>query len=171
MVQNGTEQSARVVKVTAVAAQPDGTQAAKSSTTDVVPSRLAPGETAIGEIRFRAGSIAADPQLTWKVRATRAPSSDDPVRLEAGAFVLSPPMAGPVAQTLDLDVTNPHEHALAGPIEVKVLCLGEAGFPALAASTEKARKTLRAGASAHVTVKLRELCPSYVVAARANLDR
>ena len=171
VVQNGTDASVRVSRVTAVAERSGGTQATRASTTDVVPGRLAPGEQAIGEVRFRRGTIDVAPVVTWEVREARAPSSPDPTRLTVGDLVLSPPKGALVAQTLDLTLTNLHDRAVAGPLVVRVLCVNEAGRPAVSARAALDRKTLKAGRSVPVTVKLRELCPSYVVGGRASLAR
>jgi hypothetical protein len=167
VVQNGTDRTVRVTRVTAVAQQPDGAQAARASTRDIVPARLAPGEVAIGDVEFRAGTIAPDPVLTWAVGWGRVPSAPDPLRLAVGELELSPPRGGSVAQTLDLEVTNPSSARLAGPLAVRVLCLNEARRPVLVASANVHRGKLRPAASAHVTVELRELCPSYLVGAAA----
>ena len=171
VVENGTDAPVRVVRVTAVAERASGTQATRASTVDVVPVRLAPGERAIGQVRFPRDTIDLAPVLTWEVRSTRAPSDPDPTRLAVDDLELSPPLGAVVAQTLDLSVTNPHSRKVAGPLVVQVLCVNEAGRPAVLARTKVARGALRAGASVPVTVELRELCPSYVVGARASLAR
>jgi hypothetical protein len=171
VLENGTEGPVRVAKVTAVAAREDGTRAVRASTKKVVPLRLAPGERAIGRVSFRKASIGPAPVLTWHVTAGRAPAGPDPTRLAVSNPVLSPPMGAKVAQTLDLDVENPHDDAVRGPLVVNVLCLNEASRPAVLAGASARRAKLAAGATAHVTVKLRELCPSFVVGARGRFDR
>ena len=68
VVANGTEKSVRIVRVTALASQSGGAQALQASTTAVAPIVLAPGEQAIGQVAFRAKTLAADATFTWKVR-------------------------------------------------------------------------------------------------------
>lgn len=171
VVENGSDSSVRVARVTAVAERVTGTQATRASTTAVVPGRLAPGERAIGQVAFRPGTIDLAPTLTWQVRSARAASAPDPTRLAVDDLVLSPPRDDTVAQTLDLTLGNPRSRAVRGPFRVQVLCLNEAGRPAvLAAATVKGR-SLGAGATRPVTVSLRELCPSHVVGAGARGPR
>ena len=107
VVENGTDAPVRVVRVTAVAERASGTQATRASTVDVVPVRLAPGERAIGQVRFPRDTIDLAPVLTWEVRSTRAPSDPDPTRLAVDDLELSPPLGAVVAQTLDLSVDEP----------------------------------------------------------------
>jgi hypothetical protein len=171
VVENGSDATVRVVKVTAVAERSTGTQATRASTTAVAPARLAPGERAIGRVTFRRGTIDLAPTLTWEVRTARAAASPDPTRLAVGDLVLSPPKGAVVAQTLDLTLTNPQTRALSRPFVVEVLCLNEAGRPAVLARAGVGRTKLGAGKSTPVTAELRELCPSFVVGARATLAR
>jgi hypothetical protein len=171
VVENGSDASVRIAKVTGFAERSSRTQATRASTTDVVPLRLAPGERAIGQVAFPRGTIDVAPSLTWNVRSTRAPSTPDPTRLAISDLVLSGPQGGAVAQTLAFTATNPQTRALRGPVVTKVLCVNEAGVPAVLAAATTSRATLRPGADRAVTVKLRELCPSYVVAARVGPAR
>ncbi|MET0920533.1 MAG: hypothetical protein ABWY77_04985 [Acidimicrobiia bacterium] len=169
VVTNGTERVVRITRVTALASQTDGGQVLKASTTAVAPAVLAPGEQAIGQAAFRARSLAADATFAWKVATKRVASgttSSDPSRLTLGNFVLSPAAVGSVAQTLAFDATNSSTKTIAGPLTVNVVCLNEAGKPAVATTTKVDRAKVRAGATVPITVKFRELCPNYVVAAR-----
>lgn len=179
VVQNGTERAVRVTEVTAIAQRPDGAQAVRSSTRDVVPRRLAPGEVAIGEVVFRAAAFGpgappgpdAAATITWKVKWGRVPGALDPLALAVGAFELSPPRSGAVVQTLDLDVTNPNDRLVRGTVDVTVLCLNEARQPVLVSGAELDDTKLRPGASVRATVEFRELCPSYVAAASVQAPR
>ncbi len=171
VVENGSDTTVRLKKVTAVAESASGTQATRASTKAVAPARLAPGERAIGRVRFRRDTIDLAPTLTWQVRTTRAPSSPDPTRLAVEDLVLSPPKGAVVAQTLDMTLTNPQTTSLSRPFRVEVMCLNEAGRPAVLATARVTRKKLAAGASTDVTAKLRELCPSFVVGARGTRSR
>jgi hypothetical protein len=171
VVANGSEQSVRIVRVTALASQTGGAQVLQASTTAVAPLVLAPGEQAIGQVTFRARTLAADASITWRVSARPVTSTTDPSRLAVGNLVLSPPKSGAVAQTLTLDATNSSAKTIKGPLTAQVVCLNEAGRPAVAASTAVERANVRAGATVPLTVKFTELCPSYVVAARGTPDR
>lgn len=168
VVQNGTNRSVRVSKVASVATSPGGGSVVGASTSRVVPARLAPGETAIGQLRFRGDTNLIGATLQWKVSARRTAASADPFRLEVADLVASPPLTGAVAQTLDFTLTNPHEQARLGPFRVQVVCLNEAGRPAVGAAREIARRRLAAGASFDASVSLSTLCPSYVVAATSR---
>jgi len=171
VVQNGTDGTVRVARVTAFGTRAGGTQVSRATTRSVVPVRLAPGERAIGRVRFRANSIGPAPELTWEVRSTQAPAVADPTRLAVLDPVLSPPQGGAVAQTLDLTVENPQARARRGPVVTKVLCLNEAGRPAVLVSKTTKRARVAAGATVPVTVKLRELCPSWAVGAATGTSR
>jgi hypothetical protein len=171
VVENGTNHPVRIRSVASGATSASGAAAVRVSTSDVVPARLAPGETAIGQVRWRAGTLAAGETVTWHVNAKRTAAAADPARLDAVAFVLSAPSVGRVAQTLTFDATNPHDAPRFGPIEARVLCMNEASRPVLLVSVDVKHGRLRSGASAPVTVPMRELCPSYVAAVAARIDR
>ena len=171
VVQNGSDGVVRLARVTAFATRSGGTQVSRASTRTVVPVRLAPGERAIGKVRFRANTIGPAPALTWEVRSTRAPSAPDPTRLAVRDAVLSAPQGGAVAQTLRFTAENPQARRLRGPVVTKVLCLNESGRPAVLASATTKRARLAPGATMPVTVELRELCPSWAVGAAAGLLR
>jgi hypothetical protein len=171
VVQNGTDHWVRVVTVTGAAANPSGSSAARATTGDAVPARLAPGDTAIGRLRFRPGTLEPGASFTWRVDARRTDVDEDPVRLVASDFELSSAMTGKVAQTLELTVTNPHDTARFGPLPLQVLCVNEAGRPALGYALEVGRRRLDAQKSVQVTVAMRYLCPSYLVGVASRASR
>jgi len=171
IVENGTDHPVRIRSVASGATSVGGATALRASTADVVPHRLAPGETAIGQVRWRAGTLEADATITWNVKARRTAAPSDPGRLDADEFVLSPPLAGRVAQTLAFDVTNPHGGPRFGPLATRVLCLNEASRPVLLVARDVQHRRLRSGASTPVTVDMVELCPSYLVAVASRIDR
>jgi hypothetical protein len=168
IVQNGTTAPVRSVRVTALATHADGSRATKLTTQSVLPSTLAPDAIALGVFKFRPSDLSAGVTLSYKVKSGRAPSGKDPTSLDVGSFVLSPPLVGDPAQTLDVTVTNPSSHAVKGPVEVRVTCFGESARPAVSVDAKSKKSKLAAHASAHVVVKLHELCPSYLVAAKGQ---
>jgi len=168
IVENGTTGPVRDVEVTALAAKADGSRSTKVVTRSLLPSTLAPGAIALGLLAFDASAVDADSTLAYKVSSGRAGVSRDPTALEVGSLVLSAPLAGVVAQTLGLEVSNPTSRTIKGPISVRVMCFGEARRPALVVDRRIKRSKLEAGASVSATVKLHELCPSYLVAAKGQ---
>jgi hypothetical protein len=171
IVENGTDHPVRIRSVMAGATSASGAAAVRASTRGVTPARLAPGDTAVGQVRWRAGTLEADATVTWKVTVRRIASGADPARLDAGHFVLSPPLVGSTAQTLTFDATNPHDASRFGPLEARVLCLNEASRPVLLVAVDMEYGRLPSGSSTPVIVPMRELCPSYLVAAAAALGR
>lgn len=171
VVANGTAKPVRIVRVTALASQSAGAQALQASTTAVAPIVVAPDEQAVGHVAFRAKTLAADAEITWKVGTRPATSTGDPSRLAVGNLALSAATSGAVAQTLSFDATNSTATTIKGPLTVQIVCLNEAGRPAVEASSTVDRSKVRAGATVPVTVKFSELCPNYVVAARGTPDR
>lgn len=165
IVQNGTTAPVQNVRVTALATRPDGGRATKVSTQSLLPATLVPEAIALGVLEFRPRDVPVNSTFTYKVTSRRARSSNDPTALAVGSFVLSPPLAGDVAQTLDVSVMNPSSRAINGPLEVRVTCFGESARPSFAVDTRVKKSKLAAGASTNTTVKLHELCPSYLVAA------
>ena len=168
IVQNGTTAPVSSVRVTAVATTADGTRSTKVSTRSLIPSTLAPGAIALAALDFDASDVEPDSTLTYKVSSGRGGSGGDRTALEIGSLALSAPLVGDVAQTLGLTVTNPTSRTIRGPISVRVMCFGEARRPAVAVDSRITRTKLAADASVSTTVKLRELCPSYLVAARGR---
>jgi hypothetical protein len=51
---------------------------------------------------------------------------------------------------------------------VRVTCFGESARPSLSVDTRSTKPKLAPGASATITVKLHELCPTYLVAAKGK---
>jgi hypothetical protein len=132
----------------------------------VVPATLAPGDIALGLVKFPTSDVPADSVLSFNVKSRRAPSGDRSASLAVGSFTLSPPLVGDVAQTLALKVTNRSSYAIKGPVDVRVMCFGEARLPAVAVDVTVQRpKKVAAGASVSATAKMPLLCPSYLVAA------
>jgi hypothetical protein len=168
IVQNGTTAPVQNIRVTAVATRPDGGRATKVSTQSLLPSTLVPDAIALGVLGFRPRDVPADSTLSYKVSSRRARSSNDPTALDVGSLVLSPPLAGDVAQTLDVTVMNPSSRTIKGPLEVRVTCFGESARPSLAVDTRIKKSKLASGASTNATVKMHELCPSYLVAAKGQ---
>jgi hypothetical protein len=171
VVQNGTTKPVRSVKVNVFATRPDGGLATRAVTDDLVPSTLAPGAIAIGAVDFAPRPISPNATLTFSVKSGRAPSSDAPTALGVHGFTLSPPQDGKVAQKLGMTLTNPGSRTVAGPIDVVVVCFGESSRPTVAVLTTMKKSTLRPRASTQATVKLRSLCPAYLVAARGTSVR
>ena len=168
IVQNGTNAPVRRVKVTALATAADGSRSTKVSTGSLLPSTLEPGAIALAVLGFDAADVDPDATITYRVSSGRAGSGGDRTALEVGSLALSAPLAGDVAQTLGLSVTNPTSRTIRGPISVRVMCFGEARRPAVAVDSRITRAKLAAGATVSTTVKLRELCPSYLVAAKGR---
>ena len=168
IVQNGKTEPVRSVKVTAVATSADGSRSTKVSTRSLIPSTLEPGAIALTALGFDAADVDPDSAITYRVSSGRAGSGGDRAALAIGSLALSAPLAGDVAQTLDLSMTNPTSRTIRGPISVRVMCFGEARRPTGAVDGRIARTKLAAGATVSATVKLRELCPSYLVAAKGR---
>jgi hypothetical protein len=168
IVQNGTAEPVGSVRVTAVATTADGSRSTKVSTRSLLPSTLAPGAIALAALGFEAADVEPGSTLTYELSSGSAGSVGDRTSLEIGSLSLSAPRAGDVAQTLELTVTNPMSRAIKGPIHVRVMCFGEARRPAIAVDSRIKRAKLAADASVSTTVELRELCPSYLVAARGR---
>ena len=117
---------------------------------NVVPTAAAPRRSARGRsCRRRSHPMRSRSACSDFVHATsrRAPRSRTGCRagargpatirtaLEVGSLVLSPPLAGDVAQTLDVTVMNPSSRTIRGPLEVRVTCFGESARPSLAVDT------------------------------------
>ena len=167
IVQNGSTKPVRRLRVTALATRPDGSRATKASTQSLLPSTLGPDAIALGVVEFRPRDLAADATLSYKVASARAPSGKDPTVLDVGSFVLSPPMAGDVAQTLDVTATNASSHGQ-GPARRPGDVFRRISAPVAVRRYPSKKSKLAPGASATITVKLHELCPSYLVAAKGQ---
>jgi hypothetical protein len=170
VVANHTSTQVRVRKVTAGATASSGARAVRASTRRIVPRVLEPGAQALGVITFRRGVPRADDSFAFDV-ATGRVRGTEPVALATGGFVLSPPAAGDVAQTLDLVVTNDTSTPIDGRVRVQVICLNEAGVPTTAASGTVRSVELTPGASAPASVAFSLLCPVYVVGADGRAPR
>jgi len=166
IVQNSSTSAVRNVRVTSVASRPDGGLAAKAVTNDLLPSALPPGAIALGLLEFRAAASLPGTSLTFTVRSRRAASDDAPTALQVGSLVLSPPLTGDDAQTLTMKLGNPGSRTIGGPLLVRVTCFGESARPTDATDTTVRRSSLKRGATVTAVVKLHDLCPSYLVAAR-----
>jgi hypothetical protein len=136
----------------------------------IVPGVLHPGGQGLGEVKFPKRSVRVDDTLMFDVK-TATPGARDPVALTAGSFVLSAPRTGDVAQTLDLVVTNDSAQVVEGRVDVRVVCLNQAGTPANSASKRLARTELARGATLPTSVDFDLLCPTYVVGAEGRPAR
>jgi hypothetical protein len=114
--------------------------------------------------------VRFDDTLAFEVKTGKVRRSD-PVPLATGSFVLSPPGTGAVAQTLDLVVTNGSTRDVDGRVDLRVVCLDEAGTPAVAASGSAKKAKLAPGATIPASVDLTLLCPVYVVGAEGRPAR
>ncbi|HEY7107123.1 MAG TPA: hypothetical protein VH986_12015 [Acidimicrobiia bacterium] len=171
VVQNGTARPVRRVRVSAIATSADGGLATRGATVGVVPSTLAPGATALGVVHFRHRRVPTGATITFRVRSARSQSADAPTALGTGDFVLSPPQAGKVAQTLSMTLTNAGTRTVVGPLDVVVVCFDEASRPAVGTDVELSAARVRAGHTRPVEVDLRSLCPTYLTAARGASAR
>jgi hypothetical protein len=136
----------------------------------VIPGTLAPGGYGLAGLDFRRDGVPIGSEITYRVTSARARarSGADPRGLEVGPITQSTPMTGPVAQTLTFTVTNAAKRAAKGPITARVMCFNEARKP-VNVTTAKVRKGgLAAGRTVTATVRLAQLCPTALVAARAH---
>ena len=170
VVGNSTSAPVRVMQVVATATDAGGARSVRATTRRVVPQVLPPGAQGLGSVTFRKGSTRTSDTLAFTVRTARVRARDS-VPLATGGFVLSPPGTGTPAQTLDLVVTNDTTAPVDGRIPVEVVCLGEAGVPAVAAAGAVARAKLPPGAATHASVGFDLLCPVYVVGAEGRPAR
>ena len=88
-----------------------------------------------------------DSTLTYRVSSGRAGYRRRPHRARDRLARVSAPLAGDVAQTLGLSVTNPTSRTIRGPISVRVMCFGEARNPAFVVSTPVKRAKVAPGAT------------------------
>ena len=167
IVQNGTSAPVHNLRVSGTATRADGGAVTTATTGTVVPSTLAPGAYGLLVLDFRKQGVAPGAAVQFRVKSTGTPSSTDPRLLAVGGFQLSAPLTGPVAQRLDVSVTNPGTRAVRGPLRITVMCFDEAAKPVTVASTRVRRAKLAAGKSVHASVPLTSLCPTYQVGAQA----
>lgn len=167
VVRNGTMHAVDKVKVAATAKAPDGASVVRATTTATVPETLAPGALAIGRLDFGKADLPSGTTFLFKVTSTRAKLSSHHAELEVREALLSRPMEGPVAQELAVTVANLGAKTYTGPIRVTVMCFGEARNPAFVTTATVKKVRVASGATTPATVTLRELCPTYMVGARA----
>jgi hypothetical protein len=168
IVDNGTTRPARVDLVTATATSGGGATVTRARTVTTFPEVLAPGAYALAVLRFRKNGAPADATLKYRVTSTRARSSADPRALAVSDLVLSPPLTGPVAQTLGATVTNPSSTRTARLPRVAVMCLNEARKPVTLTTDRLDVAKLGPAKTAPASVPLATLCPTYLVAATST---
>jgi hypothetical protein len=167
LVHNGTTKPVRIDLVTGVATSVDGGLAVRARAVRTFPQVLAPDQLALTSVKFRGKTLAADTKITAKVRSTPVSTSRAQRVLSVGALVLSAPMTGAVAQTMQATLTNGTTSWTAQLPEVAVMCFGEAGTPTTLTSVRATARRVLPSTTAPATVPLASLCPSYLVAARA----
>jgi hypothetical protein len=166
IVRNGTGHNVTVRRIRAAAVDGSGHTTARASTRTVVPSVLAPNGLGLARVNFEDPAMPASVTYEFDVTSMRA-RKPRTVALEPTSFELSPPSTGPVAQTLDVTLRNPTTSAVRGPVGIAVMCFGEARRPSVLIATTSRIDRTAPGASVRARVGLRELCPSYLVAATA----
>jgi hypothetical protein len=167
LVHNGTTKPVRIDLVTGVATSADGALALRARTVKTFPQVLAPDQLALTAVRFRGKALAPDAKITAKIRSTPMSPSRAKQVLSVGSLVLSPPLTGKVAQTMQATLTNATTTWTARLPEAAVMCFGEAGTPTTFSSARAAVRRVSPSTSASASVPLTSLCPSYLVAARA----
>jgi hypothetical protein len=165
LVQNAGTQPVRSVRVAATATPPDGASAT-ASTADIVPSTLVPGALGLGLLRFRAGDVRGNPTLGFRVKTSRSKSDDAPDALDVRDITATAPLTGNIAQRLNLAVFNPGTRTVRGPVRVRVVCFGESARPTQGVDRVRGVRRVTAGAEVDARIELRDLCPTYLVAAR-----
>jgi hypothetical protein len=166
IVRNGTTHAVTVRRVVAAAVDGSGRAVARAATRTVVPRVLEPDGLGLARVQFGDAALPVSVTFEFDVTATRE-RNPKRVALEPTAFALSPPSTGPVAQTLDVTVRNPASSAVRGPVRVAVMCFGEARRPTgMVMKTSRIDRTAPYG-SVTIGVGLRDLCPTYLVAANA----
>jgi hypothetical protein len=168
VVRNAGTSAVRVDRLIATATRSDGGLAVRAVSLRTYPQTLAPAGTALAGVRFRAADVRGQVAITVKVRTTRVTAAAAARGLSVGGLTLSPPQSGAVAQTMQATLTNSTSRWTARTPAAAVMCFGEAGNPATFATAKAARRRVRPGATASVTVPLTSLCPTYLVAARAT---
>jgi hypothetical protein len=167
LVHNGTAKPVRIELVTGVATRADGGLAVRARAVKAYPQFLAPDQLALTAVTFRTKSLASDATITAKVRSTPVSASRAQQVLSVGGLVLSPPLTGKVAQTMQATLTNATTTWTARLPEAAVMCFGEAGTPTTFSSARAAVRRVPPSTTASASVSLTSLCPSYLVAARA----
>ena len=93
------------------------------------PQVLAPDQLTLTAVKFRGKALAADTKITAKIRITPVSTSRAQRVLSVGGLVLSAPLTGAVAQTMQATLTNATTSWTAPLPETAVMCFGEAGTP------------------------------------------
>jgi len=166
IVRNGTTREVTVQRIRGTAVDRSGHTVARATTRTVVPGVLESEGLGLARVDFEDSTIPASVTYEFDVTSTRARTART-VALEPTAFDLSPPSTGAVAQTLDVTLRNPTTTGVRGPVRIAVMCFGEARRPTTLATQTSRKGRIAPGTSAKVGVELRELCPTYLVAATA----
>jgi hypothetical protein len=170
LVRNGTTHRVEVRRVRAAAVDGSGRTTARATTRLVVPNVLEPDGLGLARVDFDDPRLPASVTYRFDVTSRRA-REPGTVALEPTMFQLSPPSSGPVAQTLDVTLRNPGTSDVRGPVRIAVMCFGEARRPTLLFTKTSPIDRIAPGASTSAAVELRELCPTYLVAANAIRSR
>jgi hypothetical protein len=155
------------LRVRATALDGDGHAVGRAASRTVVPDVLAPDGLGLAQVDFRDRKLPLGVAYRFDVRARRArhPRAQ---ALEPSAYRLSPPIEGPIAQTLDVTMRNPSDAPLRGPMHLAVMCFGESRRPVR--FVEKTAKVARVPArdSITTTIELRGLCPAFLIGGTAT---
>jgi hypothetical protein len=170
IVQNRKSVAVTHLRISARGVDGDGRTVARATTRTVVPNVLDPDAVGLARVDFHDRLLPLGLSFEFSVTAQRArhPAT---VPLEPTQFRLSPPMTGPVAQTLDVTMRNATNTRARGPIRIAVMCFGESRRPVLYTDETVGSVRLAPGASMSTTVDFAELCPAYVVGATASSAR
>jgi hypothetical protein len=168
VLHNGTTKPVRVDLVSGVATSTDGGLAVRARTAKTYPQVLAPDQLALASISFRKKSISPGATIAVKVRSRRVSAARAKRVLSTSDLVLSPPLTGPVAQTMGATLTNATTNWTALLPEAAIVCFGEASTPTTFASARASTRRIAPGKTASASIPLSLLCPTYLVAARAS---
>ena len=166
IVQNQKSVAVTDLRISARGLDGDGRTVARATTRTVVPNVLDPGAAGLARVDFHDRLLPLGLSFEFTVTAQRARHAAT-VPLEPTAFRLSPPMTGPVAQTLDVTLRNGTSTRARSPVHVAVMCFGESRRPVLYRQATVQDTKLAPGASMSTRVDFTELCPAYVVGATA----
>jgi hypothetical protein len=168
LLHNGTDAPVRIERITGVATRGDGGLAVRERSRKSYPQVLAPDQLALASVRFRKRSLTPDLTVTVKVHSRKVSTARARRTLSVGDLVLSAPMTGTVAQSMDATVTNDTSSWTAHHPAVAVVCFGEASTPTTFASARASARRIGPGKHVAATVPLPSLCPTYLVAARSS---
>jgi len=167
IVRNATSHAVTGLRVRATALDGDGHAVARAASRTVVPDVLTTDGLGLAQVDFRDPKLPLGVTYRFDVRARRA-QHPRAQALEPSAYRLSPPVEGPVAQTLDVTMRNPSDAPLRGPVHVAVMCFGESRRPVrFVGKTANARR-VSAGDSITTTIELRGLCPAFLIGGTAT---